>query len=175
MQKVEYTHIIFSIFSFLYWVITPMLITYFWMSHFLSCFSSLFSPRCQGYKNTSTYLNWATKERFFFLSFLLQDICFTMLCWFLTHINTNQPPIHIRPLPPESPPSHAAPPPTPPGCHRALTGAPVSHSKFLSGGCFLVYLASLHASTSSWGDRYQCFPLCFSSHCSSLFSYFQGF
>ena len=57
-----------------------------------------------------------------FLKFLLQDICFTILCWFLPYINMNQPQVYICLLPlepPSQPPRH----PTPLGCHRA----PVSH------------------------------------------------
>ena len=51
--------------------------------------------------------------------FLLQDICVTILCWFLPHVNMNQPQIYVCPLAPE-PPSHLPPHPSPPGCHRAL-------------------------------------------------------
>ena len=35
---------------------------------------------------------------FFFFNFLLQDVCFTILCWFLPHINMNQPQVYICPL-----------------------------------------------------------------------------
>ena len=38
---------------------------------------------------------------FFFLNFLLQDICFTILLWFLPYISMNQP--YVCPLPPETP------------------------------------------------------------------------
>lgn len=38
--------------------------------------------------------------------FKLEDSCFTMLCWFLPYINTNQPQVYTCPLPP-TPPLHA--------------------------------------------------------------------
>ena len=60
---------------------------------------------------------------YFFLKFLLEDNCFTILCWFLPHINMNQPQVYICRLPLE-PPSHLPPHPTPLCCHTALGWAP---------------------------------------------------
>jgi len=51
--------------------------------------------------------------------FLLEDNCFTTLCWPLPYINMNQPQVHMCLLPLE-PPSHLPPHPTPLGCHRTL-------------------------------------------------------
>ena len=65
----------------------------------------------------------------FFLNVLLVDNCFTVLCWFLPHINMNQPLAYIYPLPLE-PPSHLPLHPTPLGCLRALVWVPESCSKF---------------------------------------------
>ena len=41
----------------------------------------------------------------FFLIFLLEDNCFTILCWFLPYINMNQPQVYIGSLPSMSHPS----------------------------------------------------------------------
>jgi len=51
-------------------------------------------------------------------SFLMEDNCFTMLCWFLSYINMDQPQVYMCALPLE-PPSHLPPHSTPLGCHRA--------------------------------------------------------
>ena len=50
---------------------------------------------------------------------LLQDICFTMLCWFLPHINMNQPQVYLCHFPLE-PPSHLPPHPTPLDCQSTV-------------------------------------------------------
>ena len=53
--------------------------------------------------------------------FLLEDECFTVLCWVLPYVSMNQPQVYLCPLPAPEPASH--PLPTPPlGCHRAVTG-----------------------------------------------------
>ena len=57
----------------------------------------------------------------FFKIFLLQCICFTILCWFLPYINMNQP--YICPLPPETP-SQLPPHPTALGGQRTRAWAP---------------------------------------------------
>ena len=46
--------------------------------------------------------------------------CFTILVWFLSYINRNEPWVYMCPLPFESP-SHILPIPTPPGYHRTLS------------------------------------------------------
>ena len=56
---------------------------------------------------------------FFSFFFLLKDNCFTEFCCFLSNLNTNQPLVHIYPLPFE-PPSHHPPNPTPLDWYRAL-------------------------------------------------------
>ena len=53
-----------------------------------------------------------------FKKLLLQDVCFTILCWLLPHININQSQVYICPLSLE-PPSHLPSHPTPLSCHRA--------------------------------------------------------
>ena len=45
---------------------------------------------------------------FYFLPFLSEDNCFTILYWFLPYVDMNQPQMYIRPLPPE-PRSHLSP------------------------------------------------------------------
>ena len=52
-------------------------------------------------------LHWQTSDSiFFFFNFrLLEDNCFTKLCWPLPYINMNQPQVIMYPLPPEPPPS----------------------------------------------------------------------
>ena len=60
---------------------------------------------------------------FKFVYFQLEDNCFTILCWFLPHINMNQPQVYICPLPLESPP-HLPLHPTPLGHHRVLGCGP---------------------------------------------------
>ena len=60
---------------------------------------------------------------FFIWFFLLKDNCFTILYWFLPHINMNQSQVYIHPFPPE-PHSQLPPPPRALGCHRALGGTP---------------------------------------------------
>ena len=59
----------------------------------------------------------------YLFKFLLQDICFTLLCWFLPYTGVNQPQVDIKSLPLGSP-SHLPPHPTPLCCRRALGGAP---------------------------------------------------
>ena len=54
-----------------------------------------------------------------FLFFKLKDNCFTVLSWFLSYINMNQPQVYLCPLPLE-PPFHLPPHHTPLGSHRAL-------------------------------------------------------
>ena len=51
------------------------------------------------------YLHPGTVFFFPFFVLLLEDSCFTMLCWFLPYINTNPPQVYTRPLPP-TPPLH---------------------------------------------------------------------
>ena len=75
------------------------------------------------------WMVWSSPCLFFFsagiylFNFLLQDICFTLLCWFLPHTSVNQPQVDINSLPLESP-SHLPPHPTPLCCRRALGGGP---------------------------------------------------
>ena len=40
---------------------------------------------------------------FIIIIILLEDNCFTILCWFPLYINMNQPQVYVYPLPPESP------------------------------------------------------------------------
>ena len=60
--------------------------------------------------------------------------CFTVLCWFLPHINMSQLLAYIYPLPLE-PPSYLPLHPTPLGCLRALVWVPESCSKFPLAVC----------------------------------------
>ena len=68
--------------------------------------------------NKKPPISWYT-----FSNHLKQDICFTILCWFLPHINMNQPLVYVFPLP-LKPYSYLPPPPTPLDCHRALGWTP---------------------------------------------------
>ena len=77
--------------------------------------------------------------------FLLEDNCFTILCWLLPHIIMNQPQVHIYLLPLEPPSiSHSTPP------LELVTEysveLPVSQSKFPLAVCFTygnVYVSML--------------------------------
>ena len=53
----------------------------------------------------------------------MENNCFTMLCWFLSHVSMKQPRVYVCPLPLE-PPSHLPPDTTPHGCHGAPGWAP---------------------------------------------------
>ena len=87
---------------------------------------------------------------FFFLNFLLEDNCFTILYWFLSYININQPQVFIYLLP-CAPPSHLPPHPTPLGCHRALGVLPVSLSKSsLSVLHMVIYMFQCYSLKSSY-------------------------
>ena len=55
---------------------------------------------------------------FLLIYFLLQNICFTEFCHFLSNLNTNQPEVYIYLLPFE-PPSHHPPHPIPLGWYKA--------------------------------------------------------
>ena len=68
-------------------------------------------------------ISYILGQTFLFDFFLLKDNCFTILYWFLPHINMNQSQVYICPFPPE-PHSQLPPPPRALGCHRALGGAP---------------------------------------------------
>ena len=62
------------------------------------------------------------------------DNCLAMLCWFLPHINVNQPQAYACPATLD-PPSHLPPHPTPLGCHKALCWSrlcPTANSHWLS-------------------------------------------
>ena len=88
----------------------------------------------QCFPNTEIYHLWIMRALFIpFLPslffFLLEDNCFTILCWPLPYINMNQPQVYTCPLSPE-PPSHLSPHPTPPGCHGTRGWALCWHSKF---------------------------------------------
>ena len=85
---------------------------------------------CKIYSNKTVTMNPHTSFSFYcqiilhhtgvalFFSFLLEDICFTISCWFLLDSSVNQPQVYTCPLPRE-PPSHLPPHPTSLGCHRA--------------------------------------------------------
>ena len=62
---------------------------------------------------------------FIYLFILLQDICFTTLCWLLPYTNMNRPWAYMCSLPLKPPPTSR--PAPPPGCHRALGQLPESH------------------------------------------------
>ena len=70
--------------------------------------------------------------------FKLEDSCFTIVCWFLSHINMNQTEAYICPLPLE-PPSHLPLHPTPLGCQRALVWAPCVIQQVPTGYLFYVW------------------------------------
>ena len=59
----------------------------------------------------------------FLKKFLLQGVCFTILCWFLPYINMRQPQVYIHPLP-LGPPCQLPPHPALLRCHGALGWAP---------------------------------------------------
>lgn len=172
MQKVEYTHIIFSHFQF------SVLghhtnVDYLFLDVLLSqlLFFTLSSLIVTGIKTLQSHF-WTElpKKDFFFFKFfvarcLLYNVVLVSTSTWISHRYTYVPSL-LNPLPRRTPS-------TPLGCHRALYWAPVSHSKFLSGGCLSI--PSLHASTSHEETDINVSILCSSSHFSSLFSYFQGF
>ena len=82
----------------------------------------------------------------------MKDNCFTILCWFLSYINMNQPQIYICSFPLE-PPSDLPPHPTHWGCHRALAWAPCAIQRLPISHLFYAWLVLLSCSVvsdSSW-------------------------
>ena len=73
----------------------------------------------------------------FSLFFILEDNCFTILCWPLPYINMNQRQVSTCPLPPESP-SHLPLHPTPLDCHRTLGWASSVTQQIPT--CYLFYI-----------------------------------
>ena len=78
--------------------------------------SSLPFSKTSGCWQFDCWFPWLKKK-------LLQDICFTILCWFLPCINMNQTQVCMCTLLLESP-SHFPPRSTPLRCHRAPSWAP---------------------------------------------------
>ena len=76
---------------------------------------------------------------FFFLInlFLLKDICFIILHWFLPYISMYQSQVHVCSLPLE-PPSHLPPLPTPLDCYRALIWVPWVIQRIPTGYLFYI-------------------------------------
>ena len=78
----------------------------------------------------------------------MKDNCFTILCWFLSYINMNQPQIYICSFPLE-PPSDLPPHPTHWGCHRALAWAPCAIQRLPISHLFYAWLVLLSCSVVS--------------------------
>ena len=74
----------------------------------------------------------------FFFFFQLEDNCFTILCWLLPCINTNQPQVRTYLLLPGCPPN-LSPHPTPPGGHRALGWTPLDTQQIPTGYLFYTW------------------------------------
>ena len=84
-----------------------------------------------------------------FLNFLLEDNCFTILCWVLPYINMNQSQVYICPFRLE-PLSHFSPHPTPLGCHRALCWSPCVTQQIPTGHLFYIWQCiCFHATLNS--------------------------
>ena len=93
----------------------------------------------------------------------MEDNCFTILCWFLPHINMNQPQVYTFPLPLE-PFSHVPPHPAPLGCHRALSWAPCVSSNVPLAICFTrgdVYISMLPSQFVPSSPSPAMFTICF--------------
>ena len=175
MQKVEYTHIIFSHFQF------SVLghhtnVDYLFLDVPLSqlLFFTLSSLVVTGINTPQSHF-WTElpkKDLFFFLFFAARYLLYNVVLVSAIHQHESATDIHMSP--PSWIPSHVTPPPTPLGCHRAVDWAPCVTQQILDWR-MLVYLPSLHASTSHEETDINVSFLCSSSHFSSLFSYFQGF
>ena len=82
------------------------------------------------------------------LTFNWRTICLTTLCWFLWHISTNQPWLHIRPLPPE-PPSPPTPQPAPRGITERWAELPASDSNLPLAVCVTQGDACFHSTLAA--------------------------
>ena len=67
------------------------------------------------------------KEVFKINLFIFNWRMITILFWFLSYTNMNQPQVYLGPFPLE-PSSHFLPCPTPPGCHRAQVLSSLHHT-----------------------------------------------